>query len=155
MKRIILCFILSIFIFGKTAYAKYVMEYKNTIAVIQIDTIIPKIEILKIEKTNKAHQNNTKIEKITIQIKITEKNVKENNLEKDKILIFIDEKQILPNVEIKQIFQQDEYAVYEMELSELNEFTIKEKMKIYIPKGTIKDLSGNESIENTIEIDNL
>lgn len=154
MKRIILCFILSIFIFSKITYAKYVMEYKTTIAVIQIDTILPKIEILKIEKINKAYQSNTKIDKIIIQIKITEKNVKENNFEKDKILIFIDEKQILPNVEIKQIFQQDEYAVYEMELSEFKEDTIKEKIKIYIPKGIIKDEAGNESLENTIEIDN-
>lgn len=152
-RKIILGFILCILIFSKITYAKYVIEYKNTIAEIQIDTVLPKIEILKIEKINKTYQNyNNQIEKITIQIKITEKNIKENNLKNNKIVILIDEKQILPKVEIKEIFQKDDYAVYEIELSELSEFVTKGKMKINIPKGIIKDASGNENMEEIIEI---
>ena len=86
--KIILLFIFFIIIFNKNIYAKYVMEYKSTIAIIQIDTILPKIELLDIKNVNEFYkQDINKTENVIIQIKVIENNIKEDNFQANNIII--------------------------------------------------------------------
>ena len=148
--KIILLFIVFIIIFNKNIYAKYVMEYKSTIAIIQIDTILPKIELLDIKNVNEFYkQDINKTENVIIQIKVIENNIKEDNFQANNIIILQEDKQIEPKIEINKNIQTDSQIVYEINISELISI---QKLKVKIPKGIIKDISGNENEEKVFEI---
>ncbi len=148
--KIILLFIFFIIIFNKNIYAKYVMEYKSTIAIIQIDTILPKIELLDIKNVNEFYkQDINKTENVIIQIKVIENNIKEDNFQANNIIILQEDKKIEPKIEINKNIQTDSQIVYEINISELISI---QKLKVKIPKGIIKDISGNENEEKVFEI---
>lgn len=149
-RKIILLFIFFVIIFNQCIYAKYVVENKSTIAIIQIDTILPTIELLDIKKINEFYEKDTiKTERVIIQIKVIEKNIKEDNFQTNNIIILQEDRQIEPKIEIKENMQIDSEIIYEINLSEL---ISTQKLKIKIPKGIITDISGNENEEKVFEI---
>lgn len=148
---------LSIIIITTNIYAKYVIEYTNTIAKIKIDLISPKIELMMIQNTNTQYENYAnKTHTITVKIKVIENNILENNFNKENVKILVEDKEVIPgNFEIKKVIQTSKMSVYEVIL---NKILGEGALKIKVKEGTIKDISNNinqETIINTgIQIDN-
>ena len=108
------------------------------------------IELLDIKKINEFYEKDTiKTERVIIQIKVIEKNIKEDNFQTNNIIILQEDRQIEPKIEIKENMQIDSEIIYEINLSEL---ISTQKLKIKIPKGIITDISGNENEEKVFEI---
>lgn len=148
MKRmLILLFTFVIIIFNEISDAKYVMEYKATIAQINIDTIPPKVEVTSIEsKENK--KNSSSIYSMNIKVKIIENNIKENNFNKNQISIKMGEIEFNKELyEVNQIAQTNNIIMYEIKLKGIN---AKGALQILIPEGTVKDFSNNKNQEKII-----
>ncbi len=148
MKRIlILLFAFVMIIFNETSDAKYVMEYETTIAQINIDTILPKVEVIRIErKENK--KNSSSVYDINVKVKIIENNIKENNFNKNQISIKMGEIEFDKKLyEVHPIAQTNNIIMYEIKLEGID---TKGTLQIFIPKGTVKDFSNNENQEKII-----
>ena len=148
MKRIlILLFAFVMIIFNETSDAKYVMEYETTIAQINIDTILPKVEVIRIErKENK--KNSSSVYDINVKVKIIENNIKENNFNKNQISIKMGEIEFDKKLyEVNPIAQTNNIIMYEIKLEGID---TKGTLQIFIPKGTVKDFSNNENQEKII-----
>ena len=153
----LLTFIIIVLI-NTNIYAKYVIEYTNTVANIKIDTIPPSIQLISINNTNTlyegyANQTHT----ITARIKVLEKNIKENNFNTDNIEILVGDIKTIPDVyEIKKVVGSSKMIIYEIKL---NKILGNGKLKIKVREGTIEDISNNKNKEETfdtdIEIDNI
>ncbi|MGN1297009.1 MAG: hypothetical protein ACI4VH_01015 [Clostridia bacterium] len=148
MKRmVILLFTFVIIIFNGISDAKYVMEYKSTIAQINIDTIPPKIEVISIESKEKE-KNASNIYSINVKVKIIENNIKENDFNKSQIIIRIGEMEFNKELyEVNQIAQTNNSIIYEIKINEINKKGI---LQILIPQGIVKDFSNNENQEKII-----
>lgn len=148
MKRmLILLFAFVIIIFNGISDAKYVMEYKTTIAKINIDTIPPKIEVISIESKEKE-KNASNIYSINVKVKIIENNIKENDFNKSQIIIKIGEMEFNKELyEVNQIAQTNNSIIYEIKINEINKKGI---LQILIPQGIVKDFSNNENQEKII-----
>ena len=152
----IFVFIIIIMV-NTNVYAKYAIEYTNTIAKINIDKTPPKIEIISIENSNLLHTNTAnRTDTIKIKIQVIENNIKENNFNKNKIEIYVEDKQVFPeDYQISQLAEKDK-IIYEISLSKILE---NGKLKIKIPKGTISDIYDNVNqekiIDTNITIDNI
>lgn len=152
----VLIFLLIILI-NTIAYGKYVIEYTSTVAKINIDRIIPKITMIDIKNTNTGYEkyaNHTHV--ITAKIKVTEKNIKENNFNDSNLEILIGGKvQTTKNIGITQIEAGNDYIIYEVVLENLLSDGI---LEIKINEGTIVDKSENKNeetiISTGIQIDN-
>jgi hypothetical protein len=148
VKRIlILLFAFVMIIFNETSDAKYVMEYETTIAQINIDTILPKVEVIRIErKENK--KNSSSVYDINVKVKIIENNIKENNFNKNQISIKMGEIEFDKKLyEVHPIAQTNNIIMYEIKLEGID---TKGTLQIFIPKGTVKDFSNNENQEKII-----
>lgn len=157
-KVVFLVFFIILIVVHTISFGKYVIEYQNIVATINIDRNPPKIEVIKIENTNKGYEqyaNNTHT--ITTQIKIIEKNIKENNLKEENLSIYVGEKLVKPSKTIiQEVERKNDYIVYNIILEGIGE---NGNLKIIIPKGTIIDKSENVNeekiIDTKITIDNI
>lgn len=158
-KRIVflLTFILII-ILNTSVNAKYVIEYTNTVANIQIDAVPPKIELMSVINNNTYHNGYAnRTHTITAKIKVIEKNIKENYFDQKHIDILVGETVVAPEVyEIRRTVQTSKIIIYEIKL---NKIVGDGKLKIKVKKGTIKDISDNvnqeEVLDTKIQIDNI
>ena len=130
-------------------YAKYNFENIYTAISIDIDRNIPKIELIELSNTNVGYEKYAnKTHTITAKIKVTEKNIIQNNFNKDNIKILVNEKEIKPeNFEIKELSKNKESIIYEVKLKGL---TGDGTLKIKINEGTIVDKSNNKNLEKLI-----
>ena len=148
---------LAIICMNINIYAKYIFDATYSIANIDIDRNPPKIELVSLENTNTGYEKYAnKTHTITAKIRVTEKNIIENNFGKEKIKILIQEEEVNPEIyEIKEVEKNSESKIYQIKLSKL---IGNGKLKIVIKEGTIKDKSDNinkEIIFDTdIQIDN-
>lgn len=157
-KRIVfLLTFLSIIIISTNIYAKYVIEYTNTIAHIKVDLIPPKIELMMIQNTNQLYENYAnQTHTITVKIKVIESNIVENYFNQENVKILVGDKVVIPEIfEIRKSIGTRKMIIYDVKLSKVLGDGI---LKIKIKEGTIKDISDNinkETIVNTnIQIDN-
>lgn len=157
-KRIVfLLTFLSIIIISTNIYAKYVIEYTNTIAHIKVDLIPPKIELMMIQNTNQLYENYAnQTHTITAKIKVIESNILENYFNQENIKILVGEEEVVPEVfEIRKSTGTSKMIIYDVKLNKVLGDGV---LKIKIKEGTIKDISDNinqETIINTnIQIDN-
>lgn len=144
-KKIVFLFLISFFLLFSISFAKYCSKKEIFVAKINIDTIIPKIELMNI-KNILYKEEDKEFYDVNIQIKVIETNLKENNLNKNKINIKIDEKEI-KNYEIIQINKTSNEIIYEIKI---NKFLKKQKIHVLIPEGSIIDNSNNRSEEKNI-----
>ena len=148
---------LAIICMNINIYAKYIFDATYSIANIDIDRNPPKIELVSLENTKTRYEKYAnKTHTITAKIRVTEKNIIENNFGKEKIKILIQEEEVNPEIyEIKEVEKNSESKIYQIKLSKL---IGNGKLKIVIKEGTIKDKSDNinkEIIFDTdIQIDN-
>ena len=151
MKKIAAFLIIFVALLGinTAVYGKYVIEYTNTIANIDIDRNPPKIDMLNIENTNTGYENYAnKTHTITAKIKVTEKNITQNNFNKDNVQILIGgQVQSIPNMEISQIEKGNDYIIYKIVLQKILGDGI---LEIKVNAGTIIDKSNNQNKETKI-----
>ena len=147
-RKIVFLFIFIIMMFCKISQAKYVIEQTFLIVKINIDTIVPKIELMNITNTE-YKENQNKMHKIKIQIKVTENNIKENYFNKENIKINTDGEEIRKELyQINKMQEIDNYIIYEIQIDKI----IKQgEMKITIPEGIIQDYANNKNEEKIIK----
>ena len=147
-RKIVFLFIFIIMIFCKISQAKYVIEQTMLIAKVNIDTVCPKIELMNITSTG-YEENQNKMHKINVQIKIIENNIKENHFNKDKITINIEGTEVEKALyEINKIKETNNCIIYEIQTDKIIE---KGKFEIIIPEGIIQDYANNKNEEKIIK----
>ena len=146
--KIVFLFIVIMIMFCKNNQAKYVIEQTMLIAKVNIDTVCPKIELMNITSTE-YKENQNKMHKIKIQIKVTESNIKENYFYKENIKIEIEGEEIRKELyQTNKIQESDNYIIYEIQIDRI----IKEgELKIIIPEGIIQDYANNKNEKKIIK----
>lgn len=138
--------------------AKYIIQNEFCIANLNIDRTKPKVELVSISNTNTGYEKYaSKNHTIKVNIKITDKNLKDIYCDKEHIKIKIDNKYInLENIKFTKTKDSKEEKIYEIELKNIVE---NGKLKIEILAGTAIDLGDlqNEKVEidTNITIDNI
>ena len=155
-----ICFLFVFFLIisiYKACYAKYIIEDTKVVADINIDGKKPKIEIINVSNTNEKHNkyaNKTHI--ITINLRVEEKNIKENNLENNIEFLLGDTKINQINWKTNKKIIEGDYIYYNISVTNIKGNGM---LKIKIPQDTVIDKAnqGNdEYIYNTqILIDNI
>lgn len=140
------------------ACAKYIFYYELDVADLYIDRTKPVIELVNISNTNKNYEKYAnKTHKITVRIEIKEKNLGEDEIKKEEVLIMIDEKEVNNyGINIKEIEKTKQGVIYDIELTNLN---FNGLLKIKFIEGSIIDkanLKNEEKVINTeILLDNV
>lgn len=154
---IILLFIVLICI-NSIVYGKYVIEDVFTVAEINIDRNPPKIDMVSVSNVNMKYPfYANKTHTVTLQFRVTEKNIKENNFNTENIVAFIGDKILdYQNMKITKITAFDDYVYYSVALNNLEGNGM---LKVNVKKGTIIDRSNNVNEEKVIDtlrtIDNI
>ncbi len=152
---VIFCLLIIICI---NCYAKYIITSEHIIANINIDGVIPKIEMINIRNTNSKYYNYaSRKHTITIKLKVIEKNIIKNNFNKEHIKILVGERETIPKTyDIKEISKDNENIIYEIKLSEI---LGDGKLKIKVEQATIVDkgeqVNEEKNFETGIIIDNI
>ena len=133
-------------------------ETETNIIVDNIDKEPPTAQIIDIINTNKGYEKYAnKTHKITVRIEIKEKNLGEDEIKKEEVLIMIDEKEVNNyGINIKEIEKTKQGVIYDIELTNLN---FNGLLKIKFIEGSIIDkanLKNEEKVINTeILLDNV
>lgn len=135
-----LIFIAIFFLFPNISFSKYIFENTFLIANINIniDTQKPIIELINVNNTNIGYEKYAnKTHTITAKIKILENNLKINNINKDTIVIYLDDKIIKPIIkEISLVSDNENEKVYDITLTNI---IGNGALKIYFPPGVLVD----------------
>lgn len=136
------------------------MENTIDVANMNIDRTKPKIELIEIQNTNTNYPKYAnKTHTISFKIKVTEKNIKENNFVKDFFGFKLDENNINiveNNLSIKEIENTNEGKIYKIDIKGISgngKLSMKIKEGAIIDKGGLKSKSQN--IDSGIIIDNI
>ncbi len=138
--------------------AKYIMQNEFCIANLNIDRTKPKIEIINTSNTNKGYEKYAnKNHIIKVNIKITDKNLKNVYCDKEHVKIKINNNYVnIQNIKFTKTKDTNEEKIYEIELKNIVE---NGKLKIDILEGTAIDAGDlkNEKVEydTNITIDNI
>lgn len=124
-----------------------------------IDRTKPKIELIEIQNTNTNYPKYAnKTHRISFKIKVTEKNIKENNFVKDFFGFKLDENNINiveNNLSIKEIENTNEGKIYKIDIKGISG---NGKLSMQIKEGAIIDKGGlkseSQNIQTGITIDN-
>lgn len=124
-----------------------------------IDRTKPKIELIEIQNTNTNYPKYAnKTHTISFKIKVTEKNIKENNFVKDFFGFKLDENNINiaeDNFSIKEIESTNEGKIYKIDIKGIignGKLSMQIKEGAIIDKGGLK--SESQNIQTGITIDN-
>ena len=125
-----------------------------------IDRTKPKIELIEIQNTNTNYPKYAnKTHRISFKIKVTEKNIKENNFVKDFFGFKLDGKNIdivNGNLSIKEIESTNEGKIYKIDIKGISG---NGKLSMQIKEGAIIDKGGlkseSQNIQTGITIDNI
>ena len=125
-----------------------------------IDRTKPKIELIEIQNTNTNYPKYAnKTHTISFKIKVTEKNIKENNFVKDFFGFKLDENNINiaeDNFSIKEIESTNEGKIYKIDIKGIignGKLSMQIKEGAIIDKGGLK--SESQNIDSGIIIDNI
>ena len=137
------------------SYAKYVIEDTSLVANINIDGEIPKIEFISVSNTNEKYNNYAnKTHTITINFRVKEKNLKEDNIEGNIKYLLDGVKLRASRIDIKGSIS-GQYVNYTIKLFVMGNG----ELKIVIPEGSVIDNAGQvneEAVFDTgITIDNI
>jgi len=135
------------------------MENTIDVAKMNIDRTKPKIELIEIQNTNTNYPKYAnKTHTISFKIKITEKNIGQNNIVKDFFGFKLDGKNIdivNGNLSIKEIESTNEGKIYKIDIKGISG---NGKLSMQIKEGAIIDKGGlkseSQNIQTGITIDN-
>ena len=86
-KIIFICLFIVIVTIESITSAKYLIEYQNKVAIIDIDRNPPKIELLEVQNTNVGYEKYAnKTHTITTKIKVTEEHIISNNMSLENLI---------------------------------------------------------------------
>lgn len=136
------------------------MENTIDVAKMNIDRTKPKIELIEIQNTNTNYPKYAnKTHTISFKIKITEKNIGQNNIVKDFFGFKLDGKNIdivNGNLSIKEIESTNEGKIYKIDIKGISG---NGKLSMQIKEGAIIDKGGlkseSQNIDTGITIDNI
>lgn len=158
MKRIVFLLIFLIcIIIGSNTYAKYIIENEAVVASIKIDPQPPTIELLDVSNSNTSYpQYANKTKEITLTIIVKEKNILENNFDKNHIKVIVGETTVEPEIyEITKMAGSSKMIMYKINLKGI---LGEGKLQIKAEEGTIKDkadqINKETILDTNIEIDN-
>ena len=141
-KFFIFLFLLFIsIIFTQISSAKYVIEDVYTIAKLNIDTCKPNIELIDIISSNTNYPTYANKSHFIIgHIKITEKNIVQNNLSPNNIQIKVADTTINPEFKSFSLISENTIEkIYEFSITNVIGDGL---LTLIIPKGIIEDKSG-------------
>ena len=127
-----------------TSQSKYIDYKEIEIVKINIDTLIPKIEMMNIQKTMYS-ENNEELFDIFINLNVIESNIKEKNI--NEVEIIIDDIEI-NDFEIKENEEDINNIIYEFKIKKLHK---NQQLKMIIPEGIIIDNANNRNEEKIVE----
>ncbi len=149
MKKIVVFFsilFITINIVCVNSYAKYVIEDTKIVANINIDGEIPKVELISINNSNeKYNKYANKTHTITIDFRVKEKNLKEDNII-DTIEFLLDDEKFVPT---KKTISRRKSGIYIYYTVILYEISGNGELKIKIPGASVID-NANQVNEETI-----
>lgn len=145
-RKILILPILFLILIGieSIVYGKYISNNIFTIAKINVESKPPEIELIEVTNSNtgyEAYANKTHI--INAKIKVIEKNIKQNNFNKDYIEILV--KEVAQNIgvfEIQELERKEDYIIYNLKLSKIEG---NGDLSIRVKKGAIIDKQGNQN----------
>lgn len=144
-KKILFLFIIILsFTLIIISQAKYVKISDITMAKINIDTIIPEVNIMNIQNVMYKENENFNFD-VIINLKVIENNIKENNIKNIKFLVDNIE---MNDLDFKVVECKSGIIEYEIKIKRLNK---NQKIKIVIPEGIIIDNANNKNKEIIIE----
>lgn len=131
-------------------YAKYSFDNVYTVVSIDIDRNNPQIELVELTNNNVGYEKYAnKTHTITAKIKVTEKNIIQNNFNKNNIDIIINNSKINPEIyEIKEVEKNQDSIIYEIKLKGISGDGM---LQIKIKEGIIVDKSNNKNAEKIID----
>lgn len=156
-KIIFICLFIVIVTIGSITSAKYLIEYQNKVAIIDIDRNPPKIELLEVQNTNEGYEKYAnKTHTITTKIKVTEEHIISNNMSLENLIIQVNGKDVeIQDIKIIETKKEKDSIYYDIILTGIQTEGI---LNIIIKEGTIVDKSYNINPETVIttgiQIDN-
>lgn len=160
-KKLCILFLLVIFFillpcFYFISFSKYSFDYSFCASKIMIDKK-PEIEVLSVSNTNTGYEKYANYtHKITLMVKIIEKNITINHFDRDNIDILVGNTDTSPILDINLVSSNDDELIYRISISNL---ASNGNLNIYFPEGIIVDNSGQKNAAlnfNThIFIDNI
>lgn len=146
-KKFILFIIFFIFLFVipfycQFSYSKYVFNNSFISAQIRIDKK-PEIEVLSVSNTNTGYEKYAnKTHQITLEVKVTEKNIKINNFNSDHIKFTVNGNFISPNANISLISTNGEEYIYKIKISNI---LGNGNFNVIFPEGIIQDTANQNT----------
>lgn len=156
-KIILLIFIMAICI-HTIVYGKYVIENTYMAATINIDRNPPEITSVYIQNTNSEYKYYAnKSHKITVQLKVIEEHIMQNNFNTKNVTAFVGKNKIpSENIQIDKIEEIKDYITYNVVLTNIEG---NGNLTLEVERGTIVDTSNNinfkKVIITNIVIDNI
>ena len=153
MKKKLICgtfIILIICSFHINSYSKYVLEDVNLeVANVQVDRTQPQITFLETKNIVEHSSSDGVKYDITLVIKITEKNLLQDTLNKEKIILTNDDKEIKPEIIFTETYHTQEEHTYEIQMKGV---TKSNKLKAKFEPGLISDKAGWSNVTQELEI---
>lgn len=159
-RKIAFCIVLFLVVVGiqTTIYGKYIIENNFIVATVTTDEALPEISLYGVRNTNSTYvKYANKTHTLTVRIKVSEKNIKINNLNSENIKVLvggIEEKDKIQ--EVTRTAGSTKMSIFDVALKDLSG---NGKLELEIPKGAIIDIAGNENEKVTllpdITIDNI
>ena len=119
-------------------YSKYVFEKTIDLVQFNVDRTKPKLKIVQSEKENV----NEKMQNITLELEVSEKNLRDDIFSMDEIEIYVDDQQAYPSMIISD--RKEDTQFFQIHI---NEIPKGERIEIKIKKGAITDIVGWENDE--------
>lgn len=157
IKILLLFFLIFIsYFFFQTHEAKYTIEDIHPVAKINIDCSEPIIQMMKVTNSNDYSAYANKTHTISVQLKVIEKNIIQNNLSPTTLKIKVGDNFITPTFQsFSLVSSTPTEKNYEFSFTNA---TSDGSFRLVIPEGIIKDKSGQVNSEKTyitgIRIDN-
>lgn len=159
-RKIAFCIAIFIVVVGiqTTIYGKYIIENNFVIATVSTDETPPQISLHEVRNTNLTYvKYANKTHTLTVRIKVSEKNIKINNLNSENIKVLVGGTEENDKIqEVKKSVGSSKMSIFDVVLKNLSG---NGKLELKIPKGAIIDIAGNENeavtILTDITIDNI
>lgn len=147
-----MCLFIVIIAMGSVTSAKYLIEYQNKVAVIDIDRNPPKIELVGLQNTNVGYEKYAnQTHTITAQINVTEEHIISNNMSLENLVVQVNGKDAeIQNIKVVEKKREGDSIYYDIILTGIQTEGI---LSFIIKEGTIVDKSYNVNPETVISTD--
>ena len=111
-----MCLFIVIIAMGSVTSAKYLIEYQNKVAVIDIDRNPPKIELVGLQNTNVGYEKYAnQTHTITAQIKVTEEHIISNNMSLENLVVQVNGKDAeIQNIKVVEKKREGDSIYYDI-----------------------------------------